>query len=135
MTFDWLEYFNLASELVGKNIIANSEAKFRSSISRTYYFCFCTTRDYFCTLDPIQEVIDAKKNRSGKIHKILIDELEQNRYDRTKRKLGITLKRLRVVRNLADYEEEIIISQSKVDNVFDDASDVMEMIYKLTQKL
>lgn len=47
MSFDWLEYLNLAQELAGQATKPSSqEAKLRSAVSRAYYAAFCEARNH-----------------------------------------------------------------------------------------
>ncbi|MCC3444670.1 MAG: hypothetical protein JGK01_23865 [Microcoleus sp. PH2017_03_ELD_O_A] len=47
MSFDWLQYLNLAKELAGQATIpAEQEARLRDAISRSYYAAFILARNY-----------------------------------------------------------------------------------------
>ncbi|WP_337861077.1 HEPN domain-containing protein [Ferroplasma sp.] len=111
MTFEWEDYLTLAIELK-KNVqefklrekCSLEEAIYRSSISRSYYFIFHYSKNYLetygrhfkKTADVHREICDAfeelsMKNDNEEIRKDLI-EISEN------------LTRLRIVRNMADYD-------------------------------
>jgi uncharacterized protein (UPF0332 family) len=47
MSFDWLQYLNVARELAGTATTpANQEAKLRAAISRAYYAAFINARNH-----------------------------------------------------------------------------------------
>lgn len=104
--FNWVEYFDLAQELVKQSENpatgnpATREAKLRSAISRAYYAAFCSTRNYL------------KSNKQlpvpsgGRAHRIIWEHL-CNSGDRKWKKAGVDGFRLRDDRNKADYDDKI----------------------------
>jgi hypothetical protein len=125
MTFDWCEYLNLARELAGETVVVDPEAKLRSSISRSYYSCFCTTRDFVCDIERDSAMMAANQRRDINMHSFMIDRLRNDPSDRLKRKIGNKLKRLRTNRNIADYEDNIINPQKTADDALNYADDIM----------
>ena len=109
--FDWSEYLNLAENLAGQadNLISE-ETKLRCSISRAYYAAFCKARNY------LRDIEGVSIPQSGKSHKIVIDNFKKST-DKTRKKIGINLDRLRIDRNKADYDDivEGLLSMTKVD--------------------
>lgn len=93
MSFDWSEYLNLARELAQA---MTDEAKMRSAISRAYYAAFIKARNF---LQEREGLTIASENS----HQYLINQFK-NSSDPARTKLGERLKRLRVYRNQADYD-------------------------------
>ena len=120
MTFDWREYLTLAKELkddsiTNKNLI---NARLRTSISRIYYSVFHISKDYL-TLS------GEKFRQSADVHKKICDrlnELARNEIDETKQKqlskISYYLEVLRILRNNADYDDELLnnVTKDKLPN-------------------
>ena len=105
MTFDWSEYLNLAQELAGDAASSpNEEAKLRSSVSRAYYAAFCKARNHLRDIDGnrILSVDPPKVN----VHTYVRNQFK-NRSDKSRKKIGNDLNRLRLRRNKADYEDAV----------------------------
>ena len=99
MTFDWSEYLELAQELAGDGAGSpNEEAKLRSSVSRAYYAAFCKARNHLRDIDGYQ--ISQHVN----VHKHVRDQFKDSS-DKSRKKIGTDLDRLRKRRNKADYDD------------------------------
>ncbi len=111
MTFDWSEYLKLAQELAGQAInSASQEAKLRSSVSRAYYAAFCKARNY------LHDIEGHLIPSTGEAHKYVRDVFKRSP-DRSRRKIGNNLDRLRIDRNKADYWNSVtgLSSIAKID--------------------
>jgi uncharacterized protein (UPF0332 family) len=120
MSFDWNEYFDLAQELadpVGRRIIrsipgsssdptplspvAGQEARYRTAISRAYYAAFIQARNHLRYVDG-----DPNVPLDGTAHIYVRDQFRNNP-DRRRKQVGTLLDRLRVLRNRADYDNQL----------------------------
>lgn len=99
MTFDWSEYLKLAQELAGDGAgLPNEESKLRSSVSRAYYAAFCKARNHLRDIDGYQ--ISQHVN----VHKHVRDQFKDCS-NKSRKKIGTDLDRLRKRRNKADYDD------------------------------
>lgn len=99
MTFDWSEYLELAQELAGERAsLASEEAKLRSSVSRAYYAAFCKARNH------LRDIEGQPIPKGGKAHAYVRDQFKDST-DRSRKKIGNNLDRLRLRRNKADYDD------------------------------
>jgi len=122
MSFNWIEYINLAEELLSKS----DESSFRSSISRAYYGIFCTAR----------KKKFYQKYTGSDIHWKVINEY-WNSENRDERRIGRILAQLRKSRNYADYDEEITIKKTDAETALKFAKDIlaiMQIAYKDNRK-
>jgi uncharacterized protein (UPF0332 family) len=100
MSFDWLEYLDLARELAGQATNPSSqEAKLRSSISRSYYAAFCKARNHLRG--------EGYSIPCQSTHRYVIDQFLHSR-DRVRKRVGAHLDRLRNDRNKADYDDKVV---------------------------
>lgn len=95
--FDWGEFISLAQNLLKINRPVSEEAACRAAISRSYYGAFCLARNFAEDNDHV--TFDS----SSKVH-IIIQEHYANETDTAKQKIGEDLRRLRLARNIADYD-------------------------------
>jgi uncharacterized protein (UPF0332 family) len=110
MKFDWLSYLEVAQILLEEvknypsqeNNLSLNEAKIRSAISRAYYSVFCLTRNYLRDSQQYSQL----ENRTANVHQNIINHLINSQKPDLKN-LGNDLRRLRKLRNDADYEDEI----------------------------
>ncbi|MGB8346565.1 MAG: hypothetical protein WCD86_16890 [Ktedonobacteraceae bacterium] len=107
MSFDWLEYFDIAQELVtqAKNNSPHQEANLRVAISRAYYAVFNKARDHLRRHDKIREpspLVDSNGNHIN-IH-AYVREKFKNSADADYREIGLALERMVKDRNAADYD-------------------------------
>src|SRR4051794_32933829 len=101
MSFNWLEFLNLAEELAGNsNGSSSQEAKLRSAISRAYYAAFITARNYLRDTEGIR--LPFNKD----VHIFVQNQFKYNS-DKNRQKIGQWLGILRVTRNQADYDDVI----------------------------
>ncbi|MBI4556899.1 MAG: HEPN domain-containing protein [Candidatus Hydrogenedentes bacterium] len=99
MKFDWSNYLVLARALVGQESKpAEREAQFRAAVSRAYYAAFCSARNYLRDRDP--DVPD-----SGEAHIYVQNAFEQDDAE-NRRRIGNVLRRLRISRRKADYDDQ-----------------------------
>jgi uncharacterized protein (UPF0332 family) len=102
--FDWLEYLELAKVLADmKGVESFQEAARRSAVSRAYFAAFCWARNYAGTKGGF------KPRRDATVHKELRDYLA----NQGRRDIASALNRLRMWRNICDYEDEV----SELDNL------------------
>lgn len=94
-TFDWYAYFELAQELAERE----DEACRRSAVSRAYYAVYCNARN---RLDLLGEFAPEK----GSEHAHVWDTFEQGP-EKERVRIGQIGRRLREVRNRADYDDHI----------------------------
>lgn len=118
--FDWVEYLNLASELVNRD----DEACQRSAVSRAYYAVFCTARDKF------QNRGEFHPGRTADDHKDLWDAL-RNDYDMQRRQIGLEGNRLRGKRNKADYDNSVnnisVFAKTAVESAQETFNDLQDL--------
>jgi len=140
MNFKWIEYLNLAHDLLGKPIIVNGEqivsddeAKFRSSISRSYYSVFICTRNYLCNIECDPAVIAAKGRRDVNIHSFIIRRLKADG-EREKRRIGNKLDRMHKDRKEADYDDEISNPEETALDSLDTALEIVESLNNLKRE-
>ena len=102
MSFDWTQYLFLARELTkGSTSSSNHEAKLRSAISRAYYAAFCNARNFL--RDDRKEVIPS----TGVAHGIVKD-IFGGSTDKIELEIEADLDRLRIDRNKADYDDDVL---------------------------
>lgn len=99
MSFDWSEYFDIAQELAiqAKNNTPHQEAKLRAAISRAYYALFNKARDLLRRYDKMREPDYVN------IHEYVREQFK-NSAEQDRQQIGVTLDRMRLFRNIADYE-------------------------------
>lgn len=106
-SFNWAEYLDLARELAGTRAgVPSDEAKFRSSMSRSYYSAFCSARNHLRDIDG-----DAAIPNSGRVH-----EYVRGAYQRSgnlrRQQVASWLDRLWAHRIAADYKDLAGVSLS-----------------------
>jgi uncharacterized protein (UPF0332 family) len=119
MIFNWSEYLDLANSIsrIGK------ESCYRSAISRAYYAAFCLARNL--ALDR-----GAVVNRDASSHQVVADYYIDMGTD-LGNKIGANLERLRVSRNRADYDNEIVRPDSACQKSLEEAKQVLELMSKI----
>jgi uncharacterized protein (UPF0332 family) len=114
MSFDWADFLTFADVLLREpNSPGPGEASLRSAISRAYYAAFCSARNFARDREGLMP------HRTPRDHQRIMAHF-QMAPDRTRRKIGIDLSRLRDNRNRADYDdvlvgEPISLAQSSID--------------------
>lgn len=106
MTFNWLEYLNLAKDIVNVQPISSiPEEKRRTSVSRAFYAAYCLARNF------LRDIEGHDKNRL-KQQDYVIDQFQSDDPDRND--VYTELDRLRDNRRRADYEDEFSSIDKKV---------------------
>lgn len=124
MSFDWFEFFNLAEELAGrKKSKTTDEAKYRTSISRAYYACFCIARNKL-----IQRGINISKSSSS--HEEVRNYFIQHS-NKSYKEIGSHLDRLRIDRNIADYRDVVHKVDILATKVLLEAGDTIDILNQI----
>ena len=102
MSFDWVQYLNLAGELCAIPVPPGStEARRRSAISRAYYAAFHAARLHLRDKDHDPNIpADARVHTYGRTQ-------FRESHNRARRRIGENLNRLRLDRNKADYDDVV----------------------------
>ena len=104
MSFDWSQYLRLAEELAGQGTApSSSEAKLRSSVSRSYYAAYCTARNHLRDVDGLAIPRDYAHR--------FVWETFANSADTSRKQVGADLDRLRIYRNKTDYNDVMDVSR------------------------
>lgn len=104
MSYDWCEFLDLALALQGDAPqSAVPDAALRSAISRAYYACFCSAREYV-NAQPGAPSLPSDAAAHSRLANYLVQVGKQTG-DSIPIVLGSTLRRLRMQRNAADYED------------------------------
>ena len=99
MSFDWQNYLTLAQYMMDTaEEFPETEACYRSVVSRAYYAMFCMTRDYVSQVDG--------QDFYSNDHRALQDYLT-NHPHRVRQKIGNQLRRLHQHRKKADYDRDL----------------------------
>lgn len=104
--YNWTDYIELSEKLLEKDIFPELvESAKRSAISRAYFGAFCLARNLLAEKGwlKVKNNIQDHKN---------VKNFFENSSDKTKKKIGTKLDRLRKRRNEADYNNVFY----KVDN-------------------
>jgi len=114
MSFDWTDLLTLAEALKSDpNSPGPREASLRSAISRAYYAAFCVARNFG------RDRGEFTPTGTGTDHGLVRNHFLLSS-DRTRRKIGADLDRLRDSRNKADYDDVLVgrpapLAQSSID--------------------
>ncbi|KAM3093599.1 HEPN domain-containing protein [Phormidesmis sp. 146-12] len=140
MSFDWTSYLTVAQALFDEAELCRDnpaklllcEAQYRCCVSRSYYSAFCSARNYLINIEKNVELTECK---DSSVHATVI-RVFQEKGKRNGNCLTIAniLKRLRLDRNSADYNDEWkelkpLSSQAKI--VLKDALCVLKLLQKL----
>ena len=112
--FDWKKFKKVANHLLN---YSNEEEYHRSSIGRFYYSSFGPLKEYY--EKTFKRILPSKNS-----HQILINELENSPFIE-EQELGKDLRKLRKLRNYADYNPKKIH-----ENVVFDSKEDAEKIFK-----
>lgn len=118
--FNWEDYFDLGVELMDKY---NEESYFRTIISRFYYASFGIIREYLIE-NNIYKNKKSKQILNSKSYKVHSEVLNILNDENTKKsipehkQLYSYLYKLRKIRNISDYENDIEIDAGCVDYYF-----------------
>lgn len=139
MTFNWLEYLNLAKSLKCSNGTLN-EAACRASISRAYYAAFCLSRNYLCDHEDNpylrsakigdRAAIDHIIDRAKSVHNFVILEFEESLFDEgeifeKKTEIADELRLLKRRRKKADYDDHVSNIESETEASIDCAENII----------
>lgn len=127
MTFDWIDYYNLAENsynfACGNNTSCTiKEAYYRNSISRAYYAVFCQIRNF------VKDKYD--EEFYGDAHKKLQTYLT-HQTDPIKKRIGNQLNLLHQDRKRADYDNELKAPNYAAQKALKQANRIMENLKKL----
>ena len=124
MSFDWLEYLQVAQELAEQakksSSAAEKEAKVRAAISRAYYAAFGMARNHLRDKEKIPEPrpLVNKMNERVNIHRYVREKFQYSN-DSVRQEIGHTLERMCDNRNVADYD--------KYTNLFDNPTFITQV--------
>jgi uncharacterized protein (UPF0332 family) len=125
--FDWEEYLRLAEELSSTSATTMLEARYRAAISRTYYACFCSARNFLRDHDRRTDL-----PRDENVHVFVRDTFLANEHpDRLL--IGLNLDRLRTSRNRADYDDVIANPPMTSHAALFLAHEIFEVLHRLQQ--
>ncbi len=126
MGFDWKKYLNLANELskISTTLGSDQEAIQRTIISRAYYSAFIQARNFLRDKDKT-----LSPNRA-KVHQLVIEQFEKSS-DPMRVQIGKTLGKLRILRNLADYDDVVWLLNKRVQKSLVMAEDIILDLEKL----
>lgn len=127
MSFNWTDYYDLAADLIE----INTEASFRSAISRAYYAAYNILR--------IEAGYNSKSKEAEGSHYRFIEQL-QNLSDTILDNLveieegdivyiGNQLDALRVERNKADYRGELNFTKRDALDAYDKVEQILEILH------
>ncbi len=119
MPFDWKTYQDLAEELR----LRDDEASKRSAISRLYYSVFHQSKNFLIDI----EDYDYSENKEP--HAQVWNEFI--RKGKTFKSIGENGKRLRNIRNDADYKDEIIRLDDVLETSFRTANNVLTYLQQV----
>lgn len=122
MSFNWLNYLDLARTLAGSGAMdANGEAELRTAISRAYYAAFCRSRNHLRDNDHIH------LSTGSDIHKEVQSKFTMSR-DKRRKQIGQNLYRLRRLRNKADYDDQFSNVLSATNLALNFAEDILSAL-------
>ncbi len=125
MTFNWIDYFNLAEN--SYNFACNDtsctikEAYYRNSISRAYYAVYCEVRNY---------VKDRDKAEFGSSEHLKL-QIHLMGQDGKKRTIGNQLKGLHQDRVQADYYDKVNSLNKKAGKALSQARRILKSLSDL----
>jgi uncharacterized protein (UPF0332 family) len=100
MSFDWLEYLNVAKELASVTTTpASQEAKLRAAISRAYYAAFIKARNH------LRDKEGYSIPRTGNSHRFVSQQFVSSS-DAVRQSIADKLSRLKAYRKQADYVDK-----------------------------
>jgi uncharacterized protein (UPF0332 family) len=98
MSFDWSHYIDMAQELFGQSSVSfHKDADLRCSISRAYYGTFHKARHR------LNDKWDIVVSKTASAHSQVRKEFK----DKGHLRIAANLNRMRIDRNLADYEDSV----------------------------
>ncbi len=127
MSFQWHNYLEFAETVLAKaSEFSDSEAVYRSVVSRAYYAVYCSARNLVKQKD--------QQEFSGNAHQQLQDYLIRHAHKPRKR-LGNRLRQLHQLRLVADYEnilhqQPLSLAQQAVTQARNIEADLVEIAGK-----
>lgn len=105
MSFNWKHYLDVADYLYSNcDCISKKEACLRAAISRGYYSAFCTARNY--ARDKDNFLVEGNRSLHARIIKFYRNSRGKS-YKKKRGKVATELRRLKDLRNKADYEDSV----------------------------
>jgi len=102
MKFDWSEFLDLAQALAKQTVAPSwQEAALRSAVSRAYYAAFCKARNH------LRDREGHRIPATGRAHQYVRDKFKKSP-DKTRKRIGSDLDRLRSDRNRVDYDDVVL---------------------------
>lgn len=128
MKFYWPDYHRLAKELFNSPdfLAANYEATIRTVISRSYYAAFKVVFNY------IRDIEKVSPPRGDNEHWFTINFMKRTN-NSLKKDIGDSLDRLRNLRNLADYQDELFDQFNRANYCLILAENIFENIRQITK--
>jgi uncharacterized protein (UPF0332 family) len=118
MSFKWVQYLQLA-ELLNEN---ESEAAKRVAISRAYYAAFCMCRNF------VRDKKELIPSGTADDHSLIANHFSSSK-DKKRQQIGALLKKLRIDRNSADYDDELTGFPDKMANLsIENAKKILELL-------
>lgn len=108
MSFNWRGFITLGELLLSPKEEELQEAYWRTSISRLYY-------GVFGLINKNLKLKGHKTPRDKSVHLYTIETLRKSDSEK-ERETGLHLDRLRRKRNIADYDGELYVDQTRVRN-------------------
>ena len=119
MAFDWLQYINLAEELVSSD--PSTEAKLRSATSRAYYGAFIRCR----SKSPHSSI------KAGEVHFKVINHFKRDGASRNELSISSSLDALRIRRNDADYDTFYKATKPETSNHVNMAKSILRLLAEI----
>lgn len=123
MSFDWSTYLVLAESLASAELPGGAEACFRSAASRAYYAAFATARR------------QSRERHGGAIRKSAAEHGEVATFFALRGETGgviaAHLARLRFLRNIADYDDDVESSEQLAEEAIARAQQVLNLLATL----
>lgn len=123
MSFDWRSYLTLAETLVSADLAAGREACLRSAMSRAYYAAFATARR------------QSRERHGGVVRQSAAEHGEVAAFFEKHSDAGgviaVHLTRLRLLRNRADYDDEIGDPDATAEEAIARAREVLRLLATL----
>jgi uncharacterized protein (UPF0332 family) len=123
MSFDWRAYLTLAETLVSADLAAGREACLRSAMSRAYYAAFATARS------------QSRERHGGIVRQSAAEHGEVaaffEKHGDAGSVIAVHLTRLRLLRNRADYDDEIGDPDATAEEAIARAREVLRLLATL----
>lgn len=121
MSFNWLDYLDLAKRLQTQAAISSEESEKRTAMSRAYYAAAMTSRTFLAKTWTVPR---------KETHAFIIGRFTKNK-DRSYQKVGKDLKRLKDKREMADYDNAITDIDIECTSAIRLAEKIIDQVGKL----